>query len=96
MDGFKSGIPPTVAMLMKKNAMLTNIRQNPIEYMSSLLKCMIFLHSSFIKYLGRIADPIKNAMNAMSNVIVRLSDSLFRESKRNPANRIRTINGLKI
>jgi hypothetical protein len=35
-------------------------------------------------------------MNAMSNVIVRLSDSLFRESKRNPANRIRTINGLKI
>ena len=31
IDGFKIGIPPTDAMLMKKNAKLTNIRQNPIE-----------------------------------------------------------------
>ena len=31
IEGFKSGIPPTEAMLMKKNTMLINIRQNPIE-----------------------------------------------------------------
>ena len=31
MDGFKRGIPPTVAMLTKKNAILTKIKQNPIE-----------------------------------------------------------------
>ena len=31
IDGFRIGIPPTDAMLMKKNAILTKIRQNPIE-----------------------------------------------------------------
>ena len=31
MDGFKRGIPPTVAMLTKKNTMLINIKQNPME-----------------------------------------------------------------
>ena len=31
IDGFKSGIPPTDAILKKKKAMLTIIRQKPIE-----------------------------------------------------------------
>ena len=31
IDDFKSGIPPTEAMLKKKNAILTIIKQNPIE-----------------------------------------------------------------
>mgnify|MGYP006874858500 CR=1 FL=1 len=31
IDGLKRGIPPTVAMLTKKNTILINIRQNPIE-----------------------------------------------------------------
>lgn len=96
MDGFKRGIPPTVAMLTKKNAMLINIRQNPMEYMSFLLKYKIFSQSLFIKYLGSIADPMKNAMNAIANVTVRLWDGAFRDSRRNPANRKITINGLKM
>ena len=51
---------------------------------------------SLRKYLGRIADPIKNAVNAIINVIVRLWDSLFNESNRNPANKKITISGLKM
>jgi hypothetical protein len=31
IEGFKSGIPPTEAMLIKKNTMLINIKQKPIE-----------------------------------------------------------------
>ena len=31
IEGFKIGIPPTEAMLIKKNAMLTKIKQKPIE-----------------------------------------------------------------
>jgi hypothetical protein len=31
MEGFKIGIPPTEAILIKKNPMLINIKQNPIE-----------------------------------------------------------------
>ena len=31
IEGFKSGIPPMDAMHMKKNMMLINSRQNPIE-----------------------------------------------------------------
>ena len=54
MDGFKSGIPPTVAMLIKKNAIAIKIKQNPTEYMSFLLKCMMFSQLSFRKCLGRI------------------------------------------
>jgi hypothetical protein len=38
IEGFKSGIPPTEATLMKKNTILINIKQNPMEYMSFLLK----------------------------------------------------------
>lgn len=96
MDGFKSGIPPTVAMLIKKNEIAIKIKQNPIEYMSFLLKCMMFSQLSFRKCLGRIADPIKNAINAMSKVIVKLWEGVFSDSMRNPANRKITINGLKI
>jgi len=38
IEGFKRGIPPTEATLMKKNTILNNIRQKPIEYISLLLK----------------------------------------------------------
>jgi hypothetical protein len=31
IEGFKRGIPPTDAMLMKKNTILTKVTQNPIE-----------------------------------------------------------------
>ena len=31
IDGFKRGIPPTEAMLMKKNTMLISVKQKPIE-----------------------------------------------------------------
>ena len=31
IDGFKRGIPPTEAMLIKKNTILTRIKQKPIE-----------------------------------------------------------------
>ena len=31
IEGFKIGIPPTEAMLIKKNAILTNIKQKPSE-----------------------------------------------------------------
>lgn len=31
IEGFRIGIPPTEAMLKKKNAILTNIKQNPSE-----------------------------------------------------------------
>lgn len=31
IDGFKSGIPPTVAILTKKNTILIKIKQKPIE-----------------------------------------------------------------
>jgi len=37
IEGFKRGIPPTEAMLTKKNTILIKIKQNPIEYMSFLL-----------------------------------------------------------
>jgi hypothetical protein len=72
IDGFKRGIPPTVAMLTKKNTILIKIKQNPIEYISFLSKCKMFSMPSLRKYLGRIADPIKKAVNAIINVIVRL------------------------
>ena len=54
-----------MAILTKKNAILTNIKQNPREYMSFLLKDIMFLHSSFRKCLGRIADPIKKETPAV-------------------------------
>ena len=96
IDGFKSGIPPTVAILIKKNTILINIKQNPIEYMSLLLKYAILSKFSFKKYFGIIVEPIKNATNAITNVIARLWDNLFNDNNRNAANKNRTINGLKI
>ena len=83
-------------MLTKKNTILIKIKQNPIEYISFLSKCKMFSMPSLRKYLGRIADPIKKAVNAIINVIVRLWDSLFKESNKNPANRKMTISGLKM
>ena len=51
---------------------------------------------SFIKYLGNIAEPMKNAINPINNVIVRLIEGLFSDNNKNNANKNKTINGLKI
>ena len=93
IDGFKRGIPPTVAMLMKKNTMLINVRQNPIEYMSSLSNRTIFSLPSFKKNLGSSTHPIINATNPIANVIVKLGVSLFKDKSRNIEKRKMTING---
>lgn len=96
MEGFKRGIPPTVPMLMKKNTILTNIRQNPMEYMSFLLNRMIFSVALFKKNFGITAEPIKNATNPMAIVTVKLGVSVFNDSIRNIEKRKMTINGLKM
>ena len=80
MEGFKSGIPPTEAMLMKKNTTLIKNRQKPIEYMSLLSNLIRFSRLPFKKYLGRMVDPMKNATNARINVMNRLLETLFRDN----------------
>jgi hypothetical protein len=95
MEGFKSGIPPTEAMHMKKNTMLNKVRQKPIEYMSLFSNCRI-LELLFMKYFGSIADPIKNPAKAITNVMARLVEGLFMDNSKNNANRKSTINGLNI
>lgn len=64
--------------------------------MSLLLKCAMLSRFLFKKCLGSIVDPIKNAINAIINVIVKLWDNLFKDNIKKPANKKRTINGLKI
>lgn len=96
MEGLKSGIPPTEAMLIKKNTMLTKSRQKPIEYMSLLSNTTMFFRSPFKKYLGRIADPMKNATNAIIRVMNKLFETLLRDNSRKQANRRSTMRGLKI
>lgn len=95
IDGFKSGIPLTEAMLIMKNTTPINIKQNPIEYISLLLNSRIFL-VSFKKYLGITADPIKNPAKANINVMARLVETEFKASNRNMANMKSTIKGLKM
>ena len=79
IEGFNIGIPPTEAMLMKKNKMLTIIRQNPIEYISSLLNSIAILPSFFRKNLGikilegklkdgKISLELNEAMNLLNDV----------------------------
>ncbi len=94
-DGFKIGIPPTEATLIKKNPILTKIKQNPIEYMSLLLKTRTFF-ISFKKNLGKIAAPIKKNKNAIINVWIKLMGTGVNDSDKNAAKTIKTINGLKI
>lgn len=89
------GIPPTDATLTKKNNMLIKTKQNPIEYKSLLLNSIAgFLNSLFKKYLGSIADPIKNAINAIANVIAKLAETALIDSIRNAQNTTSTISGL--
>ena len=64
--------------------------------MSFLLNSGIFSLSFFKMYFGRMADPIKKAINPMNNVIIRLSEGLFIDSSKKIANIKSTINGLKI
>ena len=94
IDGFKIGIPPTEAILIKKNPMLTKIKQNPIEQMSLLLKTKTFF-MSFKKNLGKIAAPIKKNKNAIINVSVKLVEIGLNDNAKNAAKTINTINGLK-
>ena len=96
IEGFNIGIPPTEAMLMKKNKILTSIRQNPIEYISFLLNSIAILPSFFRKNLGITAHPIKKATNPMANVTARLLLTEFNDSNRNMENKKMTISGLKI
>lgn len=96
IEGFNIGIPPTEAMLMKKNKILTSIRQNPIEYISFLLNSIAILPSFFRKNLGSTAHPIKKATNPMANVTARLLLTEFKDSNRNTENKKITISGLKI
>lgn len=96
IDGFNIGIPPTVAILIKKNTMLTNIKQNPIEYMSSLLNLTAIFPLSLSKNLGSMVDPIKKAMNAIISVVAKLVVTEFIDSNRNMENNRITINGLKM
>lgn len=97
MDGFSIGMPPTEAIDMKKNTIATSIRQNPMEYISWLLKFIItfelFLFSSSC---GIICDPIKKAINAIMMVSVKLKLSLFKANSRKTANATSTIRGEKI
>lgn len=53
---------------------------------------MLFLN----RYFGIMIDPMKNPINPISNVTVRLNDGLFNDSNRNTENNKRTISGLKI
>ena len=94
IDGFKRGIPPTEAMLIKKNTIPTNIKQKPMEYMSFFLKLRIFPRLLFKKYFGKIADPMKNAINPIRIVITKLVDGGFSDNIKKIANRNKTINGL--
>lgn len=95
IEGFNSGIPPTDAILMKKNTIPTKIKQNPIEYMSFLLNSIRFSEVLFKKYLGRIADPIKKAITAISNVITKLVEGALIDKIKNIENKRSTIKGLK-
>ena len=96
IEGFKRGIPPTEATLIKKNTILTNIRQNPIEYMSFLLNCKIFSVFPFRKYLGSMAHPIKKPAKASINVMAKLPETEFSASNRNTEKTKSTISGLKM
>ena len=84
IDGFKRGIPPTDAMLIKKNATATKIKQNPIEYMSLLLNVIIF-SLLFKKNLGKIAAPIKKNKNPIINVSVKLNEIGVKDSDKKAA-----------
>ena len=64
--------------------------------MSFLLNVMMLSVFLFKKNLGSIADPMKNAMNPIAIVRVRLCESEFRDNSRNAEKRKITISGLKI
>lgn len=51
---------------------------------------------SFKKNLGNIVEPMKNAINPIAIVNVKLGDNEFRDNNKNIEKRRITINGLKI
>ena len=54
----------------------------------------MFLRFPFKKYLGKTADPIKNATNPMSSVTTKLWEGGLIDKIRNIENKNSTINGL--
>jgi hypothetical protein len=64
--------------------------------MSSLLNWIMESVLPFKKNLGMTAEPIRNAINAIAIVIVRLVVSEFKDSSKNIEKRKMTISGLKI
>ena len=90
IDGFRRGIPPTEATLMKKNPMLSKVKQKPMEYMSLLLKRTISLMETFD---GITVDPIKNATNPIIRVMTKLVEGGLIDKSKNMENNSRTISG---
>lgn len=64
--------------------------------MSSTLNRIILSVFLFKRNLGSIDEPIKNATNAIINVIVKLFESVFSDNSKKAENRNITINGLNI
>ena len=64
--------------------------------MSSLLNWTMASVFPFKKNLGITVEPIKNAINAIAIVMVRLVVSEFKDSSKNIEKRKMTISGLKI
>lgn len=52
------------------------------------------MKSLFKKYLGNIAEPIKNAINAIASVIAKLAETAFIDNIKKTPNTISTIRGL--
>ena len=68
-EDFNIGNPPTDAMLMKRNMIPINVRQNPIEYTSFVSNTGILLLSLLFKTnLVNMIAPMKNEMNAINMV----------------------------
>lgn len=57
---------------------------------------MMVLDLPFKKNLGRTVHPMKNAINPIARVIVKLGVSEFRDNNRNIEKRKITIRGLKM
>ena len=63
--------------------------------MSLFSNLRISLRSLFRKFLGKSIDPIKYAINPMSNVMTKLVEGGFIDKIKKIANRNSTIRGLK-
>lgn len=97
MEGFKRGIPPTLAIQIKKNMMDIKIKQKPKEYMSLVLKLTKgFFAVLLSKNLGTTMAPMKNATKAIEIEITKLKVNLFKDKSKKIAKTTNTISGEKI